>query len=259
MISKPEMFKRPCLILAVCIASISLFGFVLIFSPLSPLRSSSNIFKIIVIVFLPQLVFIGSALSANMPPLVRVVLALGLAFIPSLIHARILAGIWKRNLFMNDRRSAISVGVMIFLVLPAVAAVYFMPLAKRPVRPGRTLPKKACMHNVRTLVQMCHMYSFDYDGYFPPGFKALDRAGYPTGNLTSCPAAGGKADYGLNTAATMDCPPDTPLIGDFDSGNHRDVGGNIGYVDGRVRWYDGEYSAGSGPLKDVLPEDWVRE
>ena len=169
---------------AVCIASISLLVFVLIFSPLSPL---GNTFKIVAIVLLPQLVFIGSALSSGMPPLLRVLLALALAFVPSLVHARILTAVWKRNLFMNDRRSAISFGVMIFLVLPALAAVYFMPAAKRPPnRPDRTIPKQACMNNVRTLVQMCHMYSIDYDGFFPRDFEALDRSGYRTKNFINC-------------------------------------------------------------------------
>ncbi len=119
--------------------------------------------------------------------------------------------------------------------------------------------RASCLNNVRSLVQIAHMYAAEYDGEFPDGFKTLAGAGYTIGNLTSCPTAGGRADYGLNSAATMDCPPDTPLVGDFDSSNHSGRGGNIGYVDGRTRWHEGSYSAGSGPLENVSPEDWVRE
>ncbi len=68
--------------------------------------------------------------------------------------------------------------------------------------------------------------------------------------------------------------PDGVIAGGFDPSNHLfatwnlDEGGNIGYVDGSVRWYKrgflrrtlhGSYSAGTGPLENVAPEDWVRQ
>ena len=123
------------------------------------------------------------------------------------------------------------------------------------------------MNNVRTPVQMSHMYAIEYEGEFPASFKALEAAGYTIGNLTSCPSVRGPAGYGLNTTVTKDCPPGTPFIGDFDSTNHAGIifrrrdrhAGNIGYLDGSTRMYIGEYSAGSGPLENVSPEDWVRE
>ena len=116
-----------------------------------------------------------------------------------------------------------------------------------------------CANNVKQLTILCRMYAEDYDGRFPPGFEALNEAGFYVENLTSCPTAGGAADYGLNAAAAPDSPPETPFIGDFDSFNHSCRGGNIGLLDGSVIWHPGSYKAGTGPLYNIPPEDWGRE
>ncbi len=145
------------------------------------------------------------------------------------------------------------------VVIMAMIISFFL----RPLAGANAMARReVCRNNIAALVQMLHMYADENYGCFPPSFKALDEAGHETWNLIRCPTDERDSDYGgygFNTAATMDCPPDMPLVGDFDSSNHSDIGGNIGYVDGRTRWYDGEYSAGSGPLKDVSPEDWVRK
>ncbi len=163
---------------------------------------------------------------------------------------------WKVN---NAKRAAI---IGIFLLSGQLVIICFVLGFLAPVLPisleGR---RYMCMRNVRSLNYMCYMYRTDH-GVFPSSFESLERAKYEIETSKLCPTdfrKQGPGSYGLNTAATMDCPPGTPLVGDFDSSNHGDRGGNIGYVDGNVRWYDGEYSAGSGPLKDVLPEDWVRQ
>ncbi len=156
-----------------------------------------------------------------------------------------------RYLNLSDWVGVVVIALLLLIIISALLPAFW------GVRQQRVLAD--CMNNVRTLVQMCYMYAFNNDGKFPDSFNTLAGAGYTIGNLTSCPTVKGKADYGFNSAATMDCPSDTPFIGDFDSSNHNDEGGNIGYVDGSTRWYDGEHSAGSGPLENVSPEDWVRE
>ena len=141
----------------------------------------------------------------------------------------------------------------VLLVINLIGLFMVLPLLERGWAAAR---RNVSMQNVRALVQMFHFYSIDHGEYFPPSFKILAEAGYEIGNLTSCPVSGA---YGLNTAATPDSPRDLPLIGDYRSKQFDGEGGNIGYVDGSVRLYYGEYSAGSGPLEDVAPEDWVRQ
>ncbi len=147
-------------------------------------------------------------------------------------------------------------GIKIGAVLLAVHLFFLLMLLPVLERGWDAAKRHACMQNVRALVHMFHFYAMDHDGYFPPSFEDLANAGYETGNLTSCPVSG---DYGLNTAVTLDSPQDLPLLGDYRSKQSDFVGGNIGYVDGSVRLYYGEYSAGSGPLENVVPDDWVRQ
>ena len=149
----------------------------------------------------------------------------------------------------------VGTGVVIMVM---IISFFLRPLAGANAMARRTV----CRNNIAALVQMFHMYADEHDGRFPPSFKVLDEAGYETGNLIRCPTDdrdSGYGSYGLNSAATMDCPPDTPLVGDFDSSNHSDMGGNIGYVSGTTKCYRGKYSAGSGPLKDVAIVDWVEQ
>ncbi len=259
--SMPEMFQRPCLILACCITIAYLVVFYIISLLSLPWRNDRFGFFLL-IVFLPQLTFSEIALSSDLPHLFRVGLAFILAFIPSLVHARILLGI--RKIFGKKENKAVREGIVILLLLAFITTGFLLQVLVTARESSR---RAACMNNVRSLVQMSHMYTIEYEGEFPASFKALDAAGYTIGNLTSCPTVGGRADYGFNSAATMDCPPGTPLVGDFDSTNHagrifrrRDRhAGNIGYVDGSTRMYIGEYSPGSGPLENVAPEDWVRQ
>ncbi len=123
-----------------------------------------------------------------------------------------------------------------------------------------SLRRNACLRNITALTEMCRTYAEDY-GQFPLRVGVLHDAGYEEALMAGkCPGfAGNYGLYGLNTAADFDSPPDTPLLGDFDSINHNHAGGHIGYVDGTVKWHNGKYSAGSGPLENVSPEDWVRQ
>ncbi len=181
--------------------------------------------------------------------------------LPSYLLGIVFASIARDLMRKSDGKSynkpdgRVELGVLLLLG-HIIVILYAYPLVQRAWEASR---RASCLNNVRSLTQLSHMYAAEYDGEFPDSFKTLAGAGYTIGNLTSCPTAGGRADYGLNSGATMDCPPETPLVGDFNSTNHRDWGGNIGYVDGSARWYDGEYSVGSGPLEDISPEDWVRQ
>ncbi len=163
-----------------------------------------------------------------------------------------------------DARNGVKIGATL-LVIHLIGLLWLVPALGRSRELARRM---SCLDNLRSLVQMCQIYAIDNDNNFPSSFTDLEKAGYTIGNLTCCPTAGANA-YGFNAAAcARTSPADTPLIADFDSSNHNDEGGNIGYVDGSVRWYKrgflrrtlhGSYSAGSGPLKDVSPEDWVRQ
>ncbi len=188
-------------------------------------------------------------------------LHMGMLVIPPVCYLLgIVFGIISRK--ANKAKWAVSIGAfLLILQLLVIFLILSFPSQGPPRRAsGR---RHMCMQHVRSLTNMCHMYTIDH-GAFPSSFEALTSAGYYTRGF-GCPTDSfvssrtDYAKYGFNTAATMDCPPDTPLVGDFDSSNHSNRGGHIGYVDGNVRWYEGEYEAGSGPLKDVLPEDWVRQ
>ncbi len=146
-------------------------------------------------------------------------------------------------------------GIKIGSVLLVVHLFFLLVYSPVLERGWAAAKREASMQNVRTLVHMFHRHA-DNKGYFPSSFEDLNKAGYEIGNLTRCPVSGA---YGLNTAATPKSPPDVPLIGDYRSKQFDGEGGNIGYVDGSVRWRPGTYSAGSGPLENVAPEDWVRE
>ncbi len=141
----------------------------------------------------------------------------------------------------------------VLLVINLIGLLWLLPALEKGWGAAR---RNVSMQNVRALVQMFHFYSIDHGGYFPPSFTTLGEAGYEIGNLTSCPVSGG---YGLNIAAKFESPTEVPLIGDYRSKQFNGEGGNIGYVDGSVRGYRGSYSAGSGPLENVSPEDWVRQ
>ncbi len=218
------------------------------------LKFSAVSLKCVIIGFLLLILFLY-LLSLHTPGLRgrEGMLHMGMFVIPPVCYLLgIVFGIIARK--ANKAKWAVSIGI--FLLIPYLLVLFFILVY--PSRRAAAI-RHMCMNNVRSLVQTCHMYAAEYDGEFPDSFKTLAGADYYIINLTSCPTARGRADYGLNSAATMDCPPGTPLVGDFDSTNHNDRGGNIGYVDGRTRWHEGSYSAGSGPLEDVDPQDWVRQ
>ncbi len=179
--------------------------------------------------------------------------------IPAVLYfLGIILGIKARK--VNNAKRVVGIGVFLLvgqLVIIGFALSFLAPMLPISLEGRRYM----CMRNVRSLAYMCHMYRIDH-GVFPSSFESLEGAKYEIETLKLCPTDHRRqapGSYGLNTAATTDCPPDTPLVGDFDSNNHNDEGGYIGYVDGIARWHSGSYSAGSGPLEDVAPEDWVRQ
>ncbi len=184
------------------------------------------------------------------------------SYLLGIVFASIARDLMRKSDGESGEKPGIGVALGIFFLLGHILVILMVYPFLQDERVCRR--RSACMNNMFSLVQMAHMYAIGHDDTFPDSFKALAAAGYTIGNLTSCPS--GPVGYGLNAVATKDCPPDTPLIGDFDSTNHGGIifrrgkhAGNIGYVDGSVRMYIGAYSAGSGPLEDVAPEDWIRE
>ncbi len=254
------MFKKPCILLTIGLtAAFIVYGLI---KDSFVFVTQTKFDTAITLLFLPQMFVAGSfarlvnlcqfPFSISGP--VKIIVITALTFFASLSHAWIIIGIW--NKFHRKKVIISTAPILLTITLAFIAGVFLTVSILIQARAQARMI--ACNQNLRSLVQMFHFYAMDYDEHFPPNFEALNMAGYEIGNLTSCPAARGGADYGFNTAATMDCPPDTPLVGDFDSNNHG-CGGWVGDVVGYRRWHPGIYSAGSGPLENVSPEDWVRQ
>ncbi len=181
----------------------------------------------------------------------------------------------SREHMSEERKAAMGIRLgRLGIVLHTAFIIFALYSSIQLVGARERAQRMQCKDNIKAIVQLCRMYAADHGGNFPPSLEALAEAGYPLRKLTRFAYGAGTHKYGLNIVATIDSPADTPLIGDFDSSNHLyktwnlDEGGNIGYVDGSVRWYKrgflgitlpGSYSAGSGPLENVSPEDWVRQ
>ncbi len=181
---------------------------------------------------------------------------------------------------MKIRKGFTLIELLVVIAIIAILAAMLLPALARAREQAR---RSSCMNNVRSLVQMAHIYSIDNNETFPGSaaagagiaghntpFAALSRAHYTVGNLTRCPTMGlsakpaitgfaGKAlsdaadiargDYGYNLAADQILSTsDVVMIADWSAGNHNIEGGNIGYADGSTRWYVGGYANQTNPV-----------
>ncbi len=182
---------------------------------------------------------------------------------------------------MKIRKGFTLIELLVVIAIIAILAAMLLPALARAREQAR---RASCMNNVRSLVQVSHMYSIDNDEMFPTPndqpFADLTLANYTVGNLTRCPTMGlstkpaitgfaGKAlaagadsekgDYGYNLNADQILSTgDVVMIADWNAGNHNAEGGNIGYVDGSTRWYVGGYANQTAPVH-TPDDDWVND
>ncbi len=186
---------------------------------------------------------------------------------------------------MKIRKGFTLIELLVVIAIIAILAAMLLPALARAREQAR---RASCMNNVRSLVQVSHMYSIDNNETFPGSttaghttpFASLTRAQYTVGALTRCPTMGlatkpaitgfaGKAlaagadsqrgDFGYNLNANQILSTnDVVMIADWNAGNHNLEGGNVGYVDGSTRWYVGGYANRTAPVH-TLDDEWVND
>ncbi len=169
---------------------------------------------------------------------------------------------------MKIRKGFTLIELLVVIAIIAILAAMLLPALARAREQAR---RASCMNNVRSLVQMAHMYSIDKDETFPGGFSGMEGGNYTIGNLTRCPTMGlstatiassgwvsaAAGDYGYNRAADQILSTnDVVMIADWTSANHNHEGGNIGYVDGSTRWYVGSYVPTTAPVHTAVGNWW---
>lgn len=156
---------------------------------------------------------------------------------------------------MKIRKGFTLIELLVVIAIIAILAAMLLPALARAREQAR---RSSCMNNVRSMVQMAHMFSIDNDEVFPAGFDGLEEGNYTIGGLTRCPTAGlpdtkpanpgdvedaetvwvnGAGAYGYNLAADQILHTgQIVMIADWSDVNHGEEGANVGYVDGSTRW-----------------------
>ena len=129
------------------------------------------------------------------------------------------------------------------IIIPLYLSIFLPSLSR-----ARELAKRAvCSANLRGIGQGCHIYTNDYDEWFPPDLQTLINAGHLTPRELQCPSEPNPSeavfDYiyvpGLNARAPVDW-----IIAYEDPANHGGEGGNVLYIDSHVEFLkEPEFSA----------------
>ncbi len=159
---------------------------------------------------------------------------------------------WRdRWLLKSDYRRNYVEGIIVIIMLTVAILVIFLLF----FRSAKTANKAICLAHLKQLYQAMSLYSFDYDGMYPPTDRwAIGLASY-TDNLNSftCPEDKGirlknKPKYDISSVSYWYIQPksekaETAICGDRVysnlDGNHVD-GGNVLYADGHARWVKSE-------------------